>query len=218
MRWIVIMLLFFVTAASAQDGGMGEMDKKYIPPVGSLFHTDKKTTSNNGFDAKNIVKFDLGLLTRGVVGLEYERSVVGSLSVLGGVGLSLFPDYVVYARTAVYESIELAEPITEGVGSYFRGGFRLNIGDMGDGSFMGLGARIIRHNYIDEGRSERSYTQTSRDAFYEAGTQLSLGGGSTAELSLATGYRFLTAYHYDLDRYDAGQFFLLMTVKIGFGF
>lgn len=228
----VISILVFACSSSlvAQIENSTTMDRKYIPPSGSIFNTDVKASSapinSISFEYNNIVKSEMSLLSRGVIAFNYERKLFNPISVELGAGVTTFPDYVLYIRASVSDVMdEMLTPYTNGPGYFYKIGFRYNYNEMGDGGFMGIYFRNITHNYYDQGRSYDQYFQASRDLYYDYGVQFPMGNRSTGELSFGIGYRFLSFY----EGYQSGfqyriredfdiHFFANVGVKIGFGF
>ena len=223
--------LSFVPCLRAQNNSLGDLDAKYVPPAGSIFQIDKRITSGGSvsFDYKNIIKYEASLITRGVTAVEYERHITDFFSVAGGLGVSIFPDYVLHTRLLAFESFDIITPYTNGPGLYYKLGLRYNAGTMGDGSFTELVYRVINHNYIDNDESELTYRQRSTDLLWMGGWQAALLGNATAELSLGMGFRFLSTSDIVLSSNSAGasvytevdvsrtHYLLVASFKLGFG-
>jgi hypothetical protein len=74
-------------------GKPNKLDETYTPAASlATKSSSSPSSSSDGFDVRNNVKFNLGLLTRSIAAFEYERFLIDEISLIGGLGVAYGKD------------------------------------------------------------------------------------------------------------------------------
>jgi len=223
----ISLFIFLLCSLGAISQVENEMDKKYIPPEGSLFDTEKTSSGLSEETPKNFIKWNTSTISHGILSFEYERQLISALSITAGVGASIFPDYILYTREQLTEYY-LPVPELNGNGLHLAGGLHYNFEQAGSGQFLELKLRRTKHAY---------YSSEFRDSYDHIANEFMFGYGASGfssgvlfDFAFGVGYRDLSnktveeTYNYityetvrRLRYYQKDQFFIYLTINIGFG-
>lgn len=206
-----------LSSTYAQDP-LNEMDKKYVPPVGSLFDSKKGSLSEAIDYPKNLIKFNVSALSHGIGALEYEREIIDKISVTVAGGVTVFPDYVLFVRDLLTNDV-LEDPYFDSPGTHFAIGVHYNLDRAAEGGYLELKFRNTVHNYTSS-RVNRFYEQISREYLLGYGGS-TFGNSILGEIAFGVGIRQLDTKRIrssnQLRTYDELQFFGYFTINLGFG-
>lgn len=135
-----LFLNFFVTAQVINERD-NELDKKYTPPLNSIFNNlnakTNKSSSGNDVEIKNAIKFCPTLVLRQKVVFFYEREITKGFSINAGLGKAFGED--VFEKT-FFDEFSLADNYE---GKYLSAGALLENSKRDDSSpLISIGFRI----------------------------------------------------------------------------
>jgi hypothetical protein len=186
-------------AVLAQRDSLSAKDSAYTPARTSPFNMDERdkygqryTSARTSTDEKNCLKYNFGLFARGIAGIEYEREFANTWTFQGGLGTTIFRDYLNelwLEEEGIYSG---ASPVTDGNGVHVSGEVRYHFDDVFDDFFVGLGGRYTSYPLkYDVGGATRNphFNEENLDVISNIGWGSTLYSGFYYEMLFGAGFR-----------------------------
>jgi hypothetical protein len=248
MKKLLFLLTLVVISQSslfAQQDSIQRKDSAYTPSRTSPFNLgerdkygDKYTSGSRGnYDEKNCVKLNFGLFARGIAGLEYERAIANTWTVQGGLGFTVFRDYINelwLEEEGLYSDVT---PESEGNGLHISAEGRYHFDDIFDDFFVGFATRYtsypLKYDASVTGRKV-TFNENNTDVLVNIGWGATYNRGVYYEMLFGAGLRqvntinmnyssnYVTTGNYSttVNQYktDAGEYLrpmIVFSVKMG---